>query len=343
MGMPISLALRGRHADDAARPTRPGRGDGRAARGRRGVQHLPARLLRLAGSAAARSPSADCPPEVAEVLELGARGRAASPTARSHRRSRTPTAAPCSTRAGWSRAGRSSGPPRCLPALDDTDFCLSAGGDLVCRTARPGAAGLADRHRGPARPDAASWPSCRSATARSPPPAPPTAGSTSSTPAPAGPPDGVASVTVVGRLADLGGHRRHRRVRARAGRRGLAAHPAGPDRAGRLGGRQQHGGRRVGMTRGSGCGSGQGAYHKHGSRPAGEPLGQFPGVQPAEPLPVSVTDSTIRSPASVSWRLGARPPRRRSGRRARAWSRVARPERGPSSDSRRVRPWSVRR
>ena len=62
----------------------------------------------------------------------------------------------------------------------------------------PGAAGLADRHRGPARPDAGSSPSSRPQRRgrhlrRS-----PTAAPTSSTPAPGGPRPGVASVTVVG-------------------------------------------------------------------------------------------------------------------------------------------------
>ena len=38
----------------------------------------------------------------------------------------------------------------------DTDFCLSAGGDMVCRTLDPDGRAVADRHRGPARPRAAS-------------------------------------------------------------------------------------------------------------------------------------------------------------------------------------------
>ena len=84
-----------------------------------------------------------------------------------------------------------------LRELPDTDFCLSAGGDMVCRTADAGRRAVADRDRGPATTRAASSPSSRCATAPSPPPARPTAVSTWSTPAPASRRRGVASVTVV--------------------------------------------------------------------------------------------------------------------------------------------------
>ena len=77
---------------------------------------------------------ADCPAEVAEVLALGERGRA-----RVRRRVRRGAAATATVLdpAASSRAGRWSGPPRTLAALPDTDFCLSAGGDIVCRTLDP--------------------------------------------------------------------------------------------------------------------------------------------------------------------------------------------------------------
>ena len=124
-----------------------------------------------------------------------------------------PDGAPCSTPAAWSRAGPSSAPPRACDALADTDFCLSAGGDMVCRTRRPGRAAVADRHRGPARPAPAGRrrpgahrrrrhlrhrPPRRAHRRRA---------------APGAPPTGVASVTVVGRRPDLGRHRRHRGLR----------------------------------------------------------------------------------------------------------------------------------
>ena len=44
MGMPISLALRGRHADDAPRATAWAAALAALQRGRPGVQHLPRRL-----------------------------------------------------------------------------------------------------------------------------------------------------------------------------------------------------------------------------------------------------------------------------------------------------------
>ena len=46
----------------------------------------------------------------------------------------------CSTRPASSRAGPSSAPPSRSRALPDTDFCLSAGGDITCRTVDPAAA-----------------------------------------------------------------------------------------------------------------------------------------------------------------------------------------------------------
>ena len=134
MGMPVSLALRGRHADDD--------------RGGRAWDRVRRRCCaRSTGSSAptARTPCVsrlgrgevgvgDCPPEVAEVLALGEQARRESGGAFDVRRpDRTATA--CSTRAASSRAGRCSGRPRCLRRAADTDVCLSAGGDMVCRDA----------------------------------------------------------------------------------------------------------------------------------------------------------------------------------------------------------------
>ena len=135
MGMPISLALRGRHA---------GTDLGRAAwqdvmeelrevdrvfstyRADSAVSRLGRGELTLAG----------CPPEVAEVLDLGHAAEEASDGAFSvhlpgpdGRRRLDPSGVV----KGWA-AERAS---RLLARLDDTDFCLSAGGDLVCRTADP--------------------------------------------------------------------------------------------------------------------------------------------------------------------------------------------------------------
>ena len=138
MGMPISLALRGRHAWSAAGDQAWGevvaelrtvdacfstyRDDSVINRLDRGEIEL-----------------ADCPPEVREVLALGREAEQQSDGAFSIRLPR-PGAAPARRRLdpsgvvkGWAveRAARR------LTALDDTDSCLSAGGDLVCRVADP--------------------------------------------------------------------------------------------------------------------------------------------------------------------------------------------------------------
>ena len=132
MGMPISLALRGRHADDRAGAD----AWAEAMAALRDVDRIfstyrddsvVSRLDR------GEIPLADCPPEVVEVLGLGARAERESGGAF---RVRRPGADgrlrldPSGVVKGWAveRAARS------LRALDDTDFSLSAGGDLVCRT-----------------------------------------------------------------------------------------------------------------------------------------------------------------------------------------------------------------
>jgi thiamine biosynthesis lipoprotein len=148
MGMPISLALRGRHAADhrgsaawaeamavlreADRVFSTYRPDSYVSRLGRGELAL-----------------ADCPAEVAEVLELGDRAEADSSGAFSVHRSGADGGAvldPSGVVKGWA-AERAV---VALRALADTDFCLSAGGDVVCRTADPEAApwriGVEDPH-----------------------------------------------------------------------------------------------------------------------------------------------------------------------------------------------------
>jgi len=135
MGMPISLAVRGRHAGDAR--SRAVWGDVL------GVLREVDRVFSTyrADSAVSRLGRgevtlADCPAEVAEVLALGEQAERESLGTFSIRR---PDASgqvvldPNGVVKGWAvdRAARH------LEALDSTDFCLSAGGDLLCRTLDP--------------------------------------------------------------------------------------------------------------------------------------------------------------------------------------------------------------
>ena len=138
MGMPISLAARGpyaagtrtdlaweaalevlREADRVFSTWRPDSVVSRLARGEIAL--------------------ADCPPEVHEVLELGEVARVESagafdvrrPDASGHRR-----LDPSGVVKGW--AVQRAAAAIDLPA---TDTCLSAGGDMVCRTRAPGSTG----------------------------------------------------------------------------------------------------------------------------------------------------------------------------------------------------------
>jgi thiamine biosynthesis lipoprotein len=135
MGMPISLALRGRHADDLV---------ARAAWA--GVMETLRRVDRVfstyrADSAVSRLGRGeigleDCPPEVAEVVELGAAAERESGGAFSIRLPRPDGAVvldPSGVVKGWAVERAAGG----LRALPDTDFCLSAGGDMTCRTLDP--------------------------------------------------------------------------------------------------------------------------------------------------------------------------------------------------------------
>ena len=135
MGMPVTLALRGRHAHDE--------------QARRAWQDCLA-VLREADrvfstyrddSCVSRLGRGEltvdaCPPEVAEVLALGERARVESGGAFDVRRPGPDGALvldPSGVVKGW--AGQRAAAP--LLALDDTDVCLSAGGDMVCHVASP--------------------------------------------------------------------------------------------------------------------------------------------------------------------------------------------------------------
>ncbi|GAB7005450.1 FAD:protein FMN transferase [Nocardioides sp. AN3] len=130
MGMPVSLALRGRHAGDfesesawaeamatlrdVDRVFSTYRSDSLVCRLDRGELDV-----------------VDCPPEVAEVLALGEKARRESGGAFDVRRQRRLD--PSGVVKGWG-VERASRP---LRHLTDTDFCLSAGGDMVCHVADP--------------------------------------------------------------------------------------------------------------------------------------------------------------------------------------------------------------
>lgn len=148
MGMPISLALRGRHATDD--------------RGRSAWVRVIASLREADLVFSTYRPDspisrlgrgeitlADCPPEVAQVLRLGETAERESSGAFAVRR---PIAGggrvldPSGVVKGWAVEQASAA----LHELPDTDFCLSAGGDLTCRAARPDAPpwriGIEDPH-----------------------------------------------------------------------------------------------------------------------------------------------------------------------------------------------------
>jgi thiamine biosynthesis lipoprotein len=135
MGMPISLALRGRHTDDGA---------ARAAWGETmTVLHEVDRVFStyrpesfVSRLGRGEIGLEDCPPEVVEVIELGAAAERESGGAFSIRLPDphgTRLLDPSGVVKGWA-AERAAEPLRALP---DTDFCLSAGGDMVCRTLDP--------------------------------------------------------------------------------------------------------------------------------------------------------------------------------------------------------------
>lgn len=138
MGLPVSLALRGRHADDAAgrdawRAVMASLGDADRVFSTYRPDSVVSRLDR--GELALDDPRV--PPEVGEVLELAARAERASHGAFSARR-RGPGGRrrldPSGVVKGWAVERAAAA----LRALDDTDFCVCAGGDVLGRAADPG-------------------------------------------------------------------------------------------------------------------------------------------------------------------------------------------------------------
>ena len=135
MGMPISLALRGRHTSDGAALS--------------AWADVVARLREvdlvfstyrehsyISRLGRGEITVAECPPEVGEVLALGETARQESGGAFDVWRPGLDGAMvldPSGVVKGWA-VERASAPLRALPA---TDFCLSAGGDMLCRTTNP--------------------------------------------------------------------------------------------------------------------------------------------------------------------------------------------------------------
>ena len=149
MGMPISLAMRGPHAGDRY-------GESAWARAL-SVLHEADRMFSTyrADSFVSRLGRgeigvADCPAEVAEVLALAELARVQSGGAFDVRLpdpdGRT-VLDPSGVVKGWA-VQRAS---RAFEALADTDYCLSAGGDMVCYVAHPDRPawriGIEDPHR----------------------------------------------------------------------------------------------------------------------------------------------------------------------------------------------------
>jgi thiamine biosynthesis lipoprotein len=137
MGMPISLALRGRHTDDAV-----------AQEAWAQVMATLHEVDRVFSTYRAESWISrlrrdevgleDCPPQVAEVLALGAAAERQSGGAFSVHLPGPDgrlVLDPSGVVKGWA-AERAA---EALAELADTDWCLSAGGDMTCRTLDPGA------------------------------------------------------------------------------------------------------------------------------------------------------------------------------------------------------------
>jgi len=148
MGMPVSLALRGRHTDDRAADAAWSaclaelREVDRVFSTYRPESHV----SRLARGEISLD---DCPAVVAEVLSLGEQAARDSGGAFDVRRpaaNGVPTLDPSGVVKGWA-VERAAAP---LLALDDTDVCLSAGGDMICHVADgsrpPWQVGIEDPH-----------------------------------------------------------------------------------------------------------------------------------------------------------------------------------------------------
>jgi thiamine biosynthesis lipoprotein len=135
MGMPVSLALRGQHTGDAlARDAwAEVMADLREADQMFSTYRDDSFVSRLGRG---EITVADCPPEVVEVLGLGHRARLESGGAFDVRRPNgdgTVVLDPSGVVKGWAAERASAW----LHTLADTDFCLSAGGDMVCHTDDP--------------------------------------------------------------------------------------------------------------------------------------------------------------------------------------------------------------
>ncbi|KRF37826.1 thiamine biosynthesis protein ApbE [Nocardioides sp. Soil805] len=135
MGLPVSVALRGRHAgDEVARAAwRRAQADLRAADAMFSRYRVDSWVSR---HNAGLADPADAPPEVREVLALAEAARTASGGAFDVRRPGPDGRTVLDTDGvvkGWAvhRAARH------LTALPGTDACLGGGGDLVCWTADP--------------------------------------------------------------------------------------------------------------------------------------------------------------------------------------------------------------
>ena len=130
MGMPVSLALRGRHADDAA-----GRNAwAQAVATLRDVERVFSTYREdsfVSRLGRGEAELAEGPPEVAEVLALADLARLQSGGAFDVRRGGRLD--PSGVVKGWA-VERAARPLRALP---DTDVCLSAGGDLVGQVGAP--------------------------------------------------------------------------------------------------------------------------------------------------------------------------------------------------------------
>jgi thiamine biosynthesis lipoprotein len=140
MGMPISLALRGRHThDDAAEAAWAAALDCLRHADAVFSTYRPDSLV----SAIRRGElaPADAPAEVHEVLAIGARAERATDGAFSLWR---PALDPSAVVKGWAVERASA----YLRALPDTDFCLGAGGDLIGRATHgdPWRVGIEDPH-----------------------------------------------------------------------------------------------------------------------------------------------------------------------------------------------------
>lgn len=139
MGLPISLALRGRHADDeiGERAWDAALASLREADRVFSTYQADSAISRLGRGEIALD---GCPPEVAEVLAIAEQARAESDGAFNVERLDAAgrlVLDPSGVVKGWAvdRAMRAFGD------LAETDVCLSAGGDMVCRTRMPGSDG----------------------------------------------------------------------------------------------------------------------------------------------------------------------------------------------------------